>query len=186
MKKQLRTATPPLSRLLFASFIFSSLYASGASARDVTQLEMLRCTSIQSQSEKLACFESLIEAIPMVATKVDDTEGEEDGKSQDAKPKKGAWTDRFGLGVLKKKPKKVNFEENQETYHATVTKVQEGNYRVLYFYTEEGHVWRQIEAERISYPKKQSFKITVVQNRLGVYQLKVKDGGKFTSVKRLK
>jgi len=179
MMNQIKVISPWLASFFLTSFLFTSfLFASSATAQDISQLEMLRCTSFESPNEKLACFESLITEIPMIRSEDEDEEEEGEELSE-----KSSWGERFGLGMFKKKAKNI---ESEETYYATVTKVVEGNYRVLYFYTEEGHVWRQIEARGFWYPRKQSFKIEINQGRMGEYQLKVDGQGNFTSVRRLK
>ena len=179
MMNQIKVISRWLAGFFLTSFLITSfLITSSASAQDISQLEMLRCTSFESPNEKLACFESLITEIPMISAEDEEEEEEDEDLS-----KKGSWGERFGLGILKKKAKKI---EPEETYYATVTKVVEGNYRVLYFYTEKGHVWRQIEARSFWYPRKQSFKIEINQGRMGEYQLKVDGQGNFTSVRRLK
>ena len=155
--------------------------ASAVEARDITQLELLRCTSFETTAQKLNCFESLIEALPMAVTESDITDKEDSIASLPVKA-------TFGLSEKQKKIKegKKLSSDKDESYHATITQVQEGNYRILYFTTEEGHVWRQVEARRFWYPKKKPFKVTIVQGRMGNYQLKVDGKGEFASVKRLK
>ncbi|MBL4681710.1 MAG: hypothetical protein JKY88_13440 [Pseudomonadales bacterium] len=155
--------------VIFASLIVA---ASLADARDVSQLELIRCANFDNATEKLNCFESLIQEMPTVSLEGPD--------QQKAEEKKGFM---FGLGKLRKKDKKVN---DDTTYHATVTKVEEGNFGVLYFYTEEGHVWRQIEDDQFWYPRKQSFNIEINRGWMGSYKLKVDGKGRFTTVRRLK
>jgi hypothetical protein len=110
MKKQSQTATHTLFSFLF----FSLFFTGSAAAKDVSQLDMLRCTSIASVNKKLECFESLIEVMPMVSAETAAVENDEEEEDVTA-TKKRSWSDRFGLSALKKKAMKVEAEDNKET-----------------------------------------------------------------------
>jgi len=167
--------------------IFLVVAAPLADARDVSQLELIRCTSFDNAAEKLNCFESLIQEMSTIRLEgPDQTKAEENVEykvEEKVEEKKGFM---FGLGKLRKKEKKEKKAKDDETYHATITKVEEGNFGVLYFYTEEGHVWRQIEDDQFWYPKRQSFNVEVNRGWMGSYRLKVDGKGRFTTVRRLK
>ncbi len=90
----------------------------------------------------------------------------------------------FGQEQLDRPEKKEEEKEN-EIFRATVTDVTEGHNNVLYFHLDNGHVWRQIEARHLQYPKNGEFDINITRGMMGDYRLRIGDNGRMVRIRRV-
>jgi len=78
-------------------------------------------------------------------------------------------------------------EPGKEASHvtATVIEVEERSNKVLYFYFENGQIWRQLEGRRFSYPRSGEFDVTINTGMMGDYRLRLEKGGPMTRIQRV-
>ena len=82
-------------------------------------------------------------------------------------------------------PEKKEEEKENEIFRATVTDVTEGHNSVLYFHLDNGHVWRQLEARHLQYPKNGEFDINITRGMMGDYRLRIGENGKMVRIRRV-
>lgn len=76
-------------------------------------------------------------------------------------------------------------EKEASQVTATVIKVEKRSNKVLYFYFENGQIWRQLEGRRFSYPRSGEFDVTINTGIMGDYRLRLEKGGPMTRIKRV-
>ncbi len=69
---------------------------------------------------------------------------------------------------------------------ATIVKVEKRSHGTLYFYVDNGQVWRQIEPRSFPYPKNRAFQVELDQGMMGDYRLQVEGKGQKTRIRRVK
>lgn len=75
--------------------------------------------------------------------------------------------------------------EEPEVFIETVTEVEQGRNRVLYFHMQNGQVWRQMEPRRLPYPRGRPFEVEIKRGTMGDYQLRVEGEGRMTRIVRV-
>lgn len=75
--------------------------------------------------------------------------------------------------------------QEPEVFIETVTEVEQGRNRVLYFHMQNGQVWRQMEPGRLLYPRDRPFRVEISQGGMGEYRLRVEGEGRMTRIVRV-
>jgi FKBP-type peptidyl-prolyl cis-trans isomerase 2 len=91
--------------------------------------------------------------------------------------------EKFGAEHISK-PKEKSPERKENIYRVIKTRQ---NQNKLYFFTMgNGHVWRQMERQRILVPKGQAFDVVITQGTFGDYRLRIEGKGRRIRVKRVR
>lgn len=76
---------------------------------------------------------------------------------------------------------------DDEGFKAVVVNVTSNRVlRRLTFEMENGEVWRQVESDRLYYPKDGPFEVVVRRGIMGDYQMRVGGEGRMTRIKRIR
>jgi len=191
----------PCAPLFFAVILlFGDVVA--AQSVDMSTLEL--CASQETSEVRLACFEAIIaagrasreeEAHTVELPVPEKVSNQADGTSDKPPPANGtpmarvvvasepSANDDFGQEYLLRSAKK---QEEKVSILATVTNVTKGHNKVLYFYLENGHVWRQIEPRYLSYPKEVEFAVKITRGMMGEYRMRIGDDGRMVRIRRVK
>ncbi len=199
---QARRKEGPCAPLFFsaAALLLLSARMTAAQTVDLSSLEI--CANLETPELKLACFDAIIatgrtsgeqapadgativlEHAPVVvdpepyAANVGTTPGARESVAMAP----AALGDDVGQ-------KHLNDSEQPEKkiIRATVTEVSQGYNKILYFHLANGHVWRQIEARHLQYPKGRDFEINITQGMFGAYRLRIGDDGRMVAIRRVK
>jgi hypothetical protein len=77
-------------------------------------------------------------------------------------------------------------EPEQANRTATIVNVEKHSHGTLYFYMDNGQIWRQIEPRFFPYPKNTAFQVEIDQGVMGDYRLQVEGKGQKTRIRRVK
>ncbi|MCG8435429.1 MAG: hypothetical protein MJA83_15510 [Gammaproteobacteria bacterium] len=69
---------------------------------------------------------------------------------------------------------------------AIVSDVSKGGRGHLYFHLDNGHIWRQLEARHLPYPKDGPFNIVITRGMMGEYRLRVEGSGRMVRIRRVR
>ncbi len=200
--KRARRTEGPCAPLFFsaAALLLLSARMTAAQTVDLSSLEI--CANLETPELKLVCFEAIIaagrtsdELAHEVGTAVSHetapvaVDPQPDAGNVEIVPREESVvtmpsvspTDDFGQEQLV-----VPESKEEKTIRATVTEVSRGYDRKLYFHLTNGHVWRQIEARHLQYPKGRDFEINITQGMMGEYRLRIGDNGPMVRIRRVK
>jgi hypothetical protein len=172
--------------------LLAALSLPGHAADDAVPLkDLVACAELDAAGDRLACFESLIEAArPAVSATPIETapaelavESAEPGAStaagveQPASPERGKAT-TFGLP-------RPNQETPPRSMDLTVERVERDSRDRMIFHMQDGSVWRQTKFEYLSHPGKEAFAVEISRGMMGDYHLRVNGRGRMTRVERI-
>jgi len=129
------------------------------------------CRTIEQNSTRLACYDSVTDDIAFTV-----------------EVRKKAEREAFGKNTVraethKEAPKDLRDEANEVSVHIiSVTKLKTGRH---IFITSDGQVWRQLTADYVA-KEKMPYRAIIKQGRLGSYSLVSKKYPKVIKVKRAK
>lgn len=191
----------PRAPLFYGAIAALSLVTVPSSAQTVNGSDLELCAGLETAELKLACFEALTERYRAVAPPVESASVEEDvngeagvaaaNASSTATPSAAApvaaatGVDATGNLPEEAGSRYLEEEETENVFVSTVTDVTQGSYRILYFHMANGQVWRQMEAQRLPYPRDREFEVEISQGAMGDYQLRVEGEGRMTRIKRV-
>jgi len=194
-----RSKEGPRAPLFYAALVLANAALAGAQTVEMSELD--RCAALESQAEKLACFEALVSAPqPDAGTTrepepasakppVADTDTgpaliiESAPVAAEAAPApepSASVDDEFGREHLSREA------DDADVLHATVVDVTKDRYGALIFRLDNGQIWRQMESRYFPYPKDGEFEVVITTGMMGEYRLQVEGTGRKVTIRRMK
>jgi hypothetical protein len=168
---------------------------SAMGSQTVKQADLEACHGLPGDDMKLACYRSLTlrgrtdSTLPSaaVAPRVEPAGPivEQDlGSDEPAPAAPPRIDDRFGKQHLDSD----NGGDEPERFSgtATIVKVEKRSHGTLFFYMDNGQIWRQMEPRFFPYPKNRTFQVELDHGMMGDYRLQVEGKGQKTRIRRVK
>ncbi|GEM_PF-661579 len=170
-----RKKTPYLIGLVLGTAV-SPAAASAAEDKEAPDAfaKFSECAAIQSDNQRLACYDGLVDAMQTASKKVDDLE------------LTVAKTNAFGAENFVEDDDELKEIEQAAKLTSPVAKIQLLADRRLKITLENGQVWRQLPNDRIIPTPEEGVEHTAVVRKamFGRYTLRIEPGGRQIRVKR--
>ena len=145
--------------------------------------DIVRCTTIQDNNSRLACFDAAAKAM---------VESKDAAKAQDQNPTINQKIDNFGKAQLRSSSvKKVREEQKKEAKKdldkitLTVERYIYTNSKKFVLIMKNGQVWKQHSGKKIRFPKEE-FTVEISKSLFGSFNMTIPNGTSLIKVKRLK
>jgi len=182
-------AVPLISTLLFGLGV-SQIFVLPLLADEITNITDVKgCRAINGETERLACYDTVIEGGIFNEEKLKEVQVEEFGSRTMPKapepapapaPAASTATTTAPVAATTKSPKKTSSDGKLAV---TIVRSKKDNRGFHYFQTSDGQVWKQLNAN--SWSLTVPFDAVIKSGVLGSFFL-VNEGGKSTRVKRVR
>ena len=172
--------------VLFAAAVFGG---GAAKAAESGIGDLQDCARLQSDKDRLACFDAATRAEATVtdaeATTTQATTAETQATTAEAQATTAEAQAAAEVGqeqletVAEKKARNEDIEIS-----AMVTEVSRNAYNLYSFHLDNGQIWQQTERARVN-PPDPEFAVTITKGSVGGYRLRMADSNKLLRVKRL-
>ena len=168
-----------------------TLWLSNSMAQqDALQAELLRCAALPAETARVKCYDALAQRDPQPAETgaaskpeepkpVEDPPLPPDPETEPSSAQTVEITDDVGREQLD------GDEDTQaEVYHATVTSCKKNSSGRVFFFFENGQIWKQTDYSRFRH-RECNFDITLTRDAFG-YKMKIADQKASYRVSRVK
>lgn len=197
------------SKLIISIFVGTTLislpHPTEAGPYEDLMAKLEFCRDLETKETRLNCFEALVPEgeinfsltpslilDPALAPKKREPEIKITPKKmappepQVTKPNETKAEDKFGAEHIPETADEKADKGESSSFTYKVERTGENRNKLVFFYMENGQVWRQMERQRILVPKGREFDVIITQGSFGDYKLKIEGKGRQTRVKRVK
>lgn len=177
--------------LSLAAALPLALWLSDALAEeDALQAELRRCAALPAEMDRVKCYDALAQRDPQPAETGAEGGPEESKPVEDPPLSPEPVTEPLSVQTVEitnevgREQVEVGDDANATVYSARVTRCQENSSGRVFFFLDNGQVWKQTDYSRMRY-RECDFDVTLTRDAFG-YKMKVVDKKSSYRVSRVK
>lgn len=165
-------------------------FSTSRANQDALQAELLRCAALPAETERVKCYDALAQRDPRQADTSAAVEPEKSEAVEDPPAPPEPVTETSSAQTVEitddvgSEQVAGSDDEEAAVYHATVTSCRKNSSGKVFFFFENGQIWKQTDYSRFRY-RECEFDVTLTRDAFG-YKMKIVDQKASYRVSRVK